>query len=40
MRPYQDEIGKAVYESVIHRQGLTFSVEIARQPGLLWIAAK
>ena len=33
MRPYQDEIGKAVYESVIHRQGLTFSVEIARQGG-------
>jgi len=33
LRPYQAEIARAVMESVTLRQGLTFSVEIARQGG-------
>ncbi len=33
LRPYQLEIGRAVFESVRHRRGLTFTVEIARQGG-------
>ncbi|MCS7206789.1 MAG: hypothetical protein NZ951_02505 [Dehalococcoidia bacterium] len=33
LRPYQARIGRAVLESVLHRRGLTFSVEIARQGG-------
>jgi len=33
LRPYQAEIAKAVMDSVIGRQGHTFSVEIARQGG-------
>ena len=33
LRPYQAEIGKAVMDSVLHRRGLTFTVEIARQGG-------
>lgn len=33
LRPYQVEIGRAVLDSVIHRRGRTFSVEIARQGG-------
>jgi hypothetical protein len=33
LRPYQLEIARAVADSVVHRRGLTFSVEIARQGG-------
>jgi len=33
LRPYQREVAMAVLDSVFHRQGLTFSVEIARQGG-------
>jgi len=33
LRPYQLEIGRAVLDSVRHRRGLTFTVEIARQGG-------
>ncbi len=33
LRPYQREVALAVLDSVFHRQGLTFSVEIARQGG-------
>jgi len=33
IRPYQAEIGGAVFDSVMRRRGLTFSVEIARQGG-------
>ncbi len=33
LRPYQVEIGRAVLDSVLHRRGLTFTVEIARQGG-------
>jgi hypothetical protein len=33
LRPYQLEIARAVADSVVHRKGLTFSVEIARQGG-------
>lgn len=33
LRPYQAEIGRAILDSVLHRRGLTFSVEIARQGG-------
>ena len=33
LRPYQQEVAKAVLESVQNHQGLTFSVEIARQGG-------
>jgi hypothetical protein len=33
LRPYQREIGRAVLESVLGHQGMTFSVEIARQGG-------
>ncbi len=33
LRPYQIEIGRAIMASVIHRKGLTFTVEIARQGG-------
>ena len=33
LRPYQLEIGRAVMDSVVHRRGLTFTVEIARQGG-------
>jgi hypothetical protein len=33
LRPYQVEIGGAVFDSVMRRRGLTFSVEIARQGG-------
>src|SRR4030042_88755 len=33
LRPYQAEVAKAVIESVQGNQGLTFSVEIARQGG-------
>ncbi len=33
LRPYQVAIGRAVMDSVMHRRGLTFTVEIARQGG-------
>ena len=33
LRPYQVEVGRAVLDSVLHRRGLTFSVEVARQGG-------
>ena len=33
LRPYQIEIGRAVLDSVRHRRGLSFTVEIARQGG-------
>ena len=33
LRPYQIEVGRAILDSVWHRKGLTFSVEIARQGG-------
>jgi hypothetical protein len=33
LRPYQAAIARAVLDSVLHRRGLTFSVEIARQGG-------
>lgn len=33
LRPYQLAVGAAVLESILHRKGLTFSVEIARQGG-------
>ena len=33
LRPYQVEVGRAVLRSVLDRQGLTFSVEMARQGG-------
>ena len=33
LRPYQVEVGRAVLDSVLNRNGLTFTVEIARQGG-------
>jgi len=33
LRPYQREVALAVLDSVFHRRGLTFSVEMARQGG-------
>jgi len=33
LRPYQIEVGRAILDSVLNRNGLTFSVEIARQGG-------
>jgi hypothetical protein len=33
LRPYQREVAIAILDSVFHRRGLTFSVEIARQGG-------
>lgn len=33
LRPYQVEAGRAILESVLHRRGLSFSVEMARQGG-------
>ena len=33
LRPYQQEVARAVMDSVQHGKGLTFSVEIARQGG-------
>ena len=33
LRPYQLEVGRAILDSVLHRKGLTFSVEMARQGG-------
>ncbi|MBI4232896.1 MAG: hypothetical protein HY686_00455 [Chloroflexi bacterium] len=33
LRPYQAAIGRAVLDSVLHRRGLTFTVEVARQGG-------
>jgi len=40
MRPYQREIAAAVLESVRRRQGLSFSVEIARQGGKNEVSAR
>lgn len=39
-RPYQMEIGRAVMASVYQKQGLTFSVEIARQGGKNELSAR
>jgi hypothetical protein len=33
LRPYQAQVGRAVLESVLHRNGLLFTVEMARQAG-------
>ncbi|MBI5288559.1 MAG: hypothetical protein HY873_06260 [Chloroflexi bacterium] len=33
LRPYQCEAGRAIFDSVMNRRGLTFTVEIARQGG-------
>ena len=33
IRPYQQEVILAVLDSVFHKNGLTFTVEIARQGG-------
>jgi hypothetical protein len=33
LRPYQQEVARAILDSVFGRNGLTFSVEIARQGG-------
>ena len=33
LRPYQAEAGRAVLDSVLHRRGLSFSIEVARQGG-------
>lgn len=33
LRPYQLEVARAVFDSILNRKGLTFSVEIARQGG-------
>jgi hypothetical protein len=40
LRPYQLEIANAVLDSILHRKGLTFSVEIARQGGKNEISAR
>ena len=40
LRPYQRQIAEAVIHSVRHRQGLTFSVMIARQGGKNEISAR
>ena len=33
LRPYQQEVAKAIFDSIVNGKGLTFSVEIARQGG-------
>jgi len=33
LRPYQQDVARAVLESIQQEKGLTFSVEIARQGG-------
>jgi hypothetical protein len=33
LRPYQQEVAKAIFDSILHGKGLTFSVEISRQGG-------
>jgi SpoVK/Ycf46/Vps4 family AAA+-type ATPase len=33
LRPYQEEIARAILDSILNRRGFTFSVEIARQGG-------
>ncbi len=40
LRPYQREVAAAVLESVRQRQGLSFSVEIARQGGKNEVSAR
>ena len=31
LRPYQQEVATAIFDSIVNSKGLTFSVEIARQ---------
>ncbi len=33
LRPYQQEVARAIFDSIVNSKGLTFSVEIARQGG-------
>ena len=33
LRPYQQEVARAIFDSILQGKGLTFSVEIARQGG-------
>ncbi|MDD5313361.1 MAG: hypothetical protein PHO26_10035 [Dehalococcoidia bacterium] len=33
LRPYQQEVARAIFDSILQKKGLTFSVEIARQGG-------
>jgi hypothetical protein len=33
LRPYQQEVASAIFDSIVNSKGLTFSVEIARQGG-------
>ncbi|MBM4432623.1 MAG: hypothetical protein FJ025_01310 [Chloroflexi bacterium] len=40
LRPYQQEVAKAILDSVYKRKGLTFSVEMARQGGKNEISAQ
>ena len=40
LRPYQEEIARAVLESIKEDKGLTFSVEIARQGGKNELSAR
>ena len=40
LRPYQTDIFNAVVDSVLHRRGLTFTVEIARQGGKNELSAR
>ena len=40
LRPYQSDIFNAVIDSVLHRHGLTFTVEIARQGGKNELSAR
>jgi len=40
LRPYQQEVARAILDSVFRRKGLTFSVEIARQGGKNELSAK
>lgn len=39
LRPYQAQVARAVLDSVFHRRGLTFTVEMARQAGKNEISA-
>jgi hypothetical protein len=36
LREYEREAGAAILDSVIHKKGLTFTVEMARQGGKLF----
>jgi len=33
LRPYQQEVARAIFDCILNSKGLTFSVEIARQGG-------